>query len=166
MDVQKQQRIRGGGRLFDALKFRTMVPEVEVVLEVELREDRALRAEWEHDCKLKRDPRITKIGKFLRRSSLDEIPQLVNVLRGELSLIGPRPLPNYHHDQLPSSVRKLRERVKPGMTGFWQVSGRSEVGSDGMVRWDPYCVRNWLLWLDIVILVRTVRVVIGGHGAA
>ena len=90
---------------------------------------------------------------------------LINVLRGDMSLIGPRPLPNYHHEQLPPSVRKLRERVRPGMTGLWQVSGRSEVGSDGMVRWDPYYVHNWSLWLDIVILVRTVRVVIRGSGA-
>jgi Undecaprenyl-phosphate galactose phosphotransferase WbaP len=163
--IFKQKRIGEDGRVFDTWKFRTMVPDAEAVLEQQLDQDEALRAEWERDCKLSRDPRITKLGRFLRRSSLDEIPQLVNVLRGEMSLIGPRPLPNYHHEQLPSSVRKLRERVKPGMTGLWQVSGRSEVGSDGMVRWDPYYVRNWSLWLDVVILVRTVRVVMAGSGA-
>jgi len=164
--IFKQERVGEDGRVFETLKFRTMVPRAEAVLERTLREDAALRAEWESGCKLRQDPRITIIGRFLRRSSLDEIPQLVNVLRGEMSLIGPRPLPHYHHDQLPTSVRMLRERVKPGMTGLWQVSGRSEVGSGGMVRWDPYYVRNWSLWLDIVILVRTVRVVIGGRGAA
>lgn len=163
--IFKQKRIGQGGRMFDTWKFRTMVPDAESVLEKKLQEDPILREEWERDCKLSKDPRITRIGKWLRRSSLDEIPQLVNVLSGDMSLIGPRPLPNYHHEQLPASVRKLRERVKPGMTGLWQVSGRSEVGSDGMVRWDPYYVRNWSLWLDVVILVRTIRVVIGGSGA-
>jgi Undecaprenyl-phosphate galactose phosphotransferase WbaP len=164
--IFKQERVGEDGRVFETLKFRTMIPRAEAVLERTLREDAALRAEWESGCKLSQDPRITKIGRFLRRSSLDEIPQLVNVLRGEMSLIGPRPLPNYHHQQLPASVRRLRERVKPGSTGLWQVSGRSEVGSDGMVRWDPYYVRNWSLWLDIVILVRTVRVVLEGRGAS
>jgi len=163
--IFKQQRVGQDGRIFNTWKFRTMVPDAEAVLALKLQEDAALRAEWAHDCKLSHDPRITKLGTFLRRSSLDEIPQLVNVLRGDMSLIGPRPLPNYHHELLPPSVRKLRERVRPGMTGLWQVSGRSEVGSDGMVRWDPYYVHNWSLWLDIVILVRTVRVVIRGSGA-
>ena len=163
--IFKQKRVGQDGRIFDTWKFRTMVPNAEAVLEQKLQEDSALREEWERDCKLSKDPRITRLGGLLRRSSLDEIPQLVNVLSGDMSLIGPRPLPNYHHEQLPPSVRKLRERVKPGMTGLWQVSGRSEVGSDGMVRWDPYYVRNWSLWLDVVILVRTVRVVIVGSGA-
>lgn len=163
--IFKQKRIGQGGRIFNTWKFRTMVPDAEAVLEKKLQEDPALREEWERGCKLSKDPRITGLGRLLRRSSLDEIPQLVNVLRGDMSLIGPRPLPNYHHEQLPPSVRKLRERVKPGMTGLWQVSGRSEVGSDGMARWDPYYVRNWSLWLDIVILVRTIRVVMGGRGA-
>ena len=163
--IFKQKRIGEDGRVFDTWKFRTMVPDAEIVLEKKLQDDAELRDEWELDCKLSNDPRITRVGKFLRRSSLDEIPQLVNVLKGEMSLIGPRPLPGYHHEQLPPSVRKLRERVKPGMTGLWQVSGRSELGSDGMIRWDPYYVRNWSLWLDIVILVRTVRVVIRGSGA-
>lgn len=163
--IFKQKRIGQEAVTFDTLKFRTMVMDAEAVLEQKLAEDPKLRAEWEHDCKLRKDPRITRVGRFLRRTSLDEIPQLINVLKGDMSLIGPRPLPNYHHDRLPPSVRKLRERVKPGMTGLWQVSGRSEVGSDGMVCWDPYYVRNWSLWLDVVILVRTVRVVVFGHGA-
>ena len=163
--IFKQKRVGQDGRSFDTWKFRTMVPDAEAVLAQKLQEDAALREEWQRDCKLSEDPRITRVGRFLRRSSLDEIPQLVNVLSGEMSLIGPRPLPDYHHEQLPYSVRRLRERVKPGMTGLWQVSGRSEVGSDGMMRWDPYYVRNWSLWLDLVILMRTVRVVIAGSGA-
>jgi lipopolysaccharide/colanic/teichoic acid biosynthesis glycosyltransferase len=124
-----------------------------------------LRKEWETQFKLRHDPRITSIGNFLRRTSMDELPQLVNVLRGEMSLVGPRPLPEYHHQELPERVKKLRDRVRPGMTGLWQVSGRSEAGTQGMARWDTYYVRNWSLWLDIVILVRTIRTVISRHGA-
>jgi lipopolysaccharide/colanic/teichoic acid biosynthesis glycosyltransferase len=93
------------------------------------------------------------------------LPQLINVLRGEMSLVGPRPLPVYHHTQLPTAVRALRERVRPGMTGMWQVSGRSHAGTTGMQKWDTYYVRNWSVWLDVVILVRTVRAVVRGNGA-
>jgi Undecaprenyl-phosphate galactose phosphotransferase WbaP len=163
--IFKQVRIGQGGTKFDTLKFRTMVPDAEKVLEQALKKDDALRAEWEAHCKLLNDPRITKVGKILRKTSLDEIPQLINVLRGQMSLVGPRPLPGYHYDQLPQSVRHLRERVKPGMTGMWQVSGRSDAGNEGMIRFDPYYVRNWSLWLDIIILARTVRVVLFGSGA-
>lgn len=163
--IYKQKRIGQGGEEFEAWKFRTMVPNADQVLERCLANDPALRIEWEANCKLQKDPRITRIGNFLRKTSLDEIPQLINVLRAEMSLIGPRPLPDYHYARLPLSVRRLRERVRPGMTGLWQVSGRSDAGDEGMVRWDPYYVRNWSLWLDIVILVRTLRVVIAGSGA-
>ncbi len=160
-----QRRLGQGETPFDTWKFRTMVPNAEAVLEEKLREDPELRAEWEKNCKLRKDPRITKVGRFLRITSLDEIPQLINVLRGEMSLIGPRPLPAYHYYKLPNSIRNVRKRVKPGMTGLWQVSGRSNAGNEGMIRWDPYYVRNWSLWLDIVILVRTARVVLLGSGA-
>ena len=124
-----------------------------------------LAEEWNRNFKLKKDPRVTRMGGFLRKTSLDELPQLFNVLKGEMSLVGPRPLPRYHQDKMPENIRALRERVRPGITGLWQVSGRSDAGPAGMERWDTYYVRNWSLWLDIVILVRTVRVVIGGHGA-
>ncbi|MEM8867070.1 MAG: sugar transferase, partial [Verrucomicrobiota bacterium] len=163
--IYKQKRIGQGATEFETWKFRTMVPNAETVLQEKLAEDPALKEEWETHFKLREDPRITKVGKVLRKTSLDEIPQLVNVLRGQMSLIGPRPLPSYHYAELPPSVRRLRERVKPGMTGLWQVSGRSDAGNEGMVRWDPYYVRNWSLWLDIVILVRTFRVVLAGSGA-
>ncbi|ADE53434.1 undecaprenyl-phosphate galactose phosphotransferase WbaP [Coraliomargarita akajimensis] len=163
--IYKQRRIGQFGMPFQTWKFRTMVMDADRVLEEHLRADPALREEWREHCKLRKDPRITRVGRFLRKTSLDEIPQLINVLKGDMSLIGPRPLPEYHYIQLPKSVQKLRERVKPGMTGLWQVSGRSDAGNEGMVRWDPYYVRNWSLWLDIVILVRTVRVVLLGSGA-
>ncbi len=163
--IFRQKRIGQGGTSFDTLKFRTMVPDAERVLEEALSKDPALREEWERDCKLRKDPRITRVGQFLRKTSLDEIPQLINVLRGQMSLVGPRPLPGYHYKKLPADVQKLRERVKPGMTGLWQVSGRSDAGDEGMVRFDPYYVRNWSVWLDLVILFRTVRVVLLGSGA-
>ena len=160
-----QVRVGRDGATFRAWKLRTMVPDAEAVLERALAEDDALRAEWETYFKLERDPRITRVGAFLRTTSLDELPQLWNVVEGTMSLVGPRPLPAYHHDELPERVRNLRERVRPGLTGLWQVSGRSDAGNTGMERWDPYYVRNWSPWLDAVILVRTVKVVLRGSGA-
>lgn len=160
-----QERVGKKGRTFRMRKFRTMVPDAEAVLTKRLAEDPALRHEWETTFKLRQDPRLTRIGAFLRRTSLDEIPQLINVLRGEMSLVGPRPLPAYHQEELPARVQQLRTNVRPGMTGLWQVSGRSDGGNEGLERWDAYYVRNWSVWLDIVILVRTVRVVLRGSGA-
>jgi lipopolysaccharide/colanic/teichoic acid biosynthesis glycosyltransferase len=142
-----------------------MVPNAEQKLKALLATDSALREEWEQNFKLKKDPRITKIGVFLRKTSLDELPQLINVLKGEMALVGPRPLPEYHLEQLPGNVQEIRARMRPGMTGLWQVSGRSDTGNLGMSKWDPYYVRNWSIWLDAVILVRTVRVVLFGSGA-
>lgn len=161
----RHERMERNGRLFHAWKFRTMLPDAEDLLKRKLAEDHVLRQEWETTFKLRKDPRITPIGRLLRRASLDELPQLVNVLRGEMSLVGPRPLPPYHHQELPERVRRLRDRVRPGITGLWQVSGRSESGNAGIAKWDAYYVRNWSVWLDIVILVRTIRAVFSGHGA-
>ena len=161
----RQERVGQGGRAFKTYKFRTMHPEAEKLLEQKLQQDPALRAEWEENFKLRKDPRITAIGRFLRITSMDELPQLINVLKGEMSLVGPRPLPTYHYYGLAERVRILRDRVRPGMTGLWQVSGRSESGIEGMERWDTYYVRNWSIWLDIVILFRTTRAVLHQDGA-
>jgi len=160
-----QVRIGQDGETFTAWKLRTMVPDADAALQRALDADPALREEWETFFKLEHDPRITRVGRLLRRTSLDELPQLINVLVGDMSLVGPRPLPRYHHEELVPRVRQLRERVRPGITGLWQVSGRSDSGNAGMERWDPYYVRNWSPWLDAVILVRTVRVVLQGSGA-
>lgn len=160
-----QPRIGRGGGVFRTAKFRTMVPNAEKVLEKALKKDAALRSEWETHFKLRKDPRITKVGSLLRKTSLDEIPQLLNVLRGTMSLVGPRPLPAYHFKDLPVQVQFLRDKVQPGITGLWQVSGRSDAGTAGMEKWDPYYVRNWSIWLDIVILVRTFKTVCCGSGA-
>jgi Undecaprenyl-phosphate galactose phosphotransferase WbaP len=163
--IYKQVRIGIGGRPFMTWKFRTMVPDAEAVLEMRLNKDPELRREWEANFKLRNDPRITVVGRVLRRFSLDELPQLLNVLKGTMSLVGPRPLPLYHHRQLSIRARGLRTRVRPGLTGFWQVSGRSDIGTDGMEYLDSYYVRNWSPWLDMVVLFRTIRIVISGQGA-
>lgn len=160
-----QERIGFRGGLFKAYKLRTMVPDAERVLQRKLAADPALKAEWEAHYKLKNDPRITPVGWFLRKTSLDELPQLWCVLTGTMALVGPRPLPGYHHSELKPRTQRLRVRVRPGITGLWQVSGRSDSGTAGMDKWDTYYVTNWSIWLDLVILARTVRAVLFGSGA-
>ncbi len=160
-----QERIGRGGKTFRVIKLRTMKPNAEAILQCYLESHPELRAEWQENFKLKDDPRVTRVGRWLRRFSLDELPQLLNVLKGEMSLVGPRPLPAYHHYELPQQVQLLRARVRPGMTGLWQINGRSDVGSEAMARWDAFYVRNWSIWLDLVVLMRTLRVVLKGYGA-
>ena len=160
-----QTRVGRKGKLFKAVKLRTMIPNADTALKQLLEKDAELKAEWDQFYKLKKDPRITPIGRFLRRFSLDELPQLINVLRGEMALVGPRPLPEYHQVELPESARLLRERVLPGMTGQWQVSGRGDCDLSEMELLDSFYVRNWSIWMDLYILARTIRVVLMGHGA-
>ncbi|WP_072714042.1 undecaprenyl-phosphate galactose phosphotransferase WbaP [Rhodothermus profundi] len=158
------QRIGYKGRPIRVIKFRTMVPNAQEVLETYLEQHPEARKEWEENFKLKNDPRVTRIGKWLRKFSLDELPQLWNVLRGELSLVGPRPI-------VEEEARKYGDkfdlylRVKPGVTGIWQVSGRNDTSYEYRVMLDSFYVRNWSIWLDLVILIRTIRVVLQGHGA-
>lgn len=157
-------RLGRRGRPFTAWKFRSMVTNADAVLKQHLIENHLLREEWERERKLKSDPRITRVGRFLRRTSLDELPQLWNVLRGEMSLVGPRPIVDeeiaYYEDKF-----ELYKRVHPGITGLWQVSGRNDVTYAERVNLDAYYVRNWSVWLDIYILLRTIWVVIIGDGA-
>jgi len=160
-----QPRIGRHGAVFVPWKLRTMVPDADQRLAEQLRADIALRTEWENGFKLRDDPRLTRLGRWLRRWSLDELPQLWNVLKGEMSLVGPRPLPAYHQAQMDADARRLREQVLPGITGLWQVSGRSDCGPEEMARWDIYYVRNWSLSLDLVILAKTLRAVLSGRGA-
>jgi Undecaprenyl-phosphate galactose phosphotransferase WbaP len=160
-----QHRVGRSGRPFCPLKFRTMRTGAETELEQTLAGSEALKKEWAQNCKLRNDPRVTPLGKLLRRTSLDELPQILNVLAGQMSLVGPRPLPDYHHEQLAEAARTPRGRVRPGMTGLWQVSGRSETGTAGMEKWDTYYVRNWSIWLDVIILARTFLAVLKGSGA-
>lgn len=159
-----QSRIGRGGSRFSMWKFRTMRRDAEAVLEQCLAADPALREEWQQSRKLRKDPRLTRIGRFLRRTSLDELPQFWNVLRGEMSLVGPRPLPDYHLLDFGEHFQRLRFRVLPGITGLWQINGRSD-DIDRLEHYDTYYIRNWGPWLDLYILARTIRVVLFREGA-
>jgi Undecaprenyl-phosphate galactose phosphotransferase WbaP len=162
----RQEREGRGGRSIHVLKLRTMYSGAESMLERHLDENPEARAEWDQFCKLRNDPRILPgIGGFLRRTSLDELPQLINILRGDMSLVGPRPFPIYHNNRFNEDFRTLRLQVTPGLTGLWQIKARSDGNLDVQESLDSYYVRNWSLWLDIYILIRTVRVVINTQGA-
>lgn len=163
--VFSQVRLGRDNVPFKAYKLRTMVPDADRALMRSLENNPELRAEWNAHYKLKKDPRITPIGNLLRKTSLDELPQLWCVLAGKMALVGPRPLPEYHHNALNDRTQHLRAKVLPGITGLWQVSGRSECGTEGMDRWDTYYVTNWSIWLDLAIIFRTAHVVFFGHGA-
>ena len=155
----RQRRIGRGYKGFGCLKFRTMRRDADRVLASMLEADPKLRAEFERDHKLKRDPRITPLGKFLRRSSLDELPQFINVLRGEMSVVGPRPIV---WDELRRYGRNMDEvlSVRPGLTGLWQVSGRNNLTYRTRVRLDLTYVRQRSFWLDLGIVLRTIGVVL------
>jgi lipopolysaccharide/colanic/teichoic acid biosynthesis glycosyltransferase len=155
-----------GGKPIRILKLRSMYPDADAILERYLEENREAREEWERYCKLRKDPRVLPgVGHFLRRSSLDELPQFWNILIGQMSLVGPRPFPSYHMRQFPSAFRDLRVKVRPGLTGLWQISARSEGDLEVQEVLDTYYIRNWSLWLDIFILSRTARAVFFGQGA-
>lgn len=158
------ERIGRDGQKFMCFKFRSMVTNAQEVLEELLRKDPVARAEWESDFKLKSDPRISKIGHFLRRTSLDELPQLWNVLRGDMSLVGPRPVVNAELERYGDDVVYYL-MARPGMTGLWQVSGRNDVDYDTRVYFDTWYVKNWSMWTDIAILFKTIKVVAGNKGA-
>lgn len=158
------ERVGQNGRKFKCYKFRSMVVNAQEVLKDLLERDPVARAEWEKDFKLKNDPRVNPIGHFLRRTSLDELPQLWNVLRGEMSLVGPRPVVLAELERYGGDVVYYL-MAKPGMTGLWQVSGRNDVDYDTRVYFDAWYVKNWSLWTDIAILFKTISVVMGREGA-
>ncbi len=162
--IYGHERIGQDGKPFKCLKFRSMVTNSKDVLNELLQNDPEAKREWDTTFKLKNDPRITKIGAVLRRTSLDELPQLFNVLKGEMSLVGPRPI-------ITAELERYNEEVdyyllsKPGMTGLWQVSGRSDVDYETRVYLDAWYVKNWSMWNDIAILFKTVGVVLKKDGA-
>jgi Undecaprenyl-phosphate galactose phosphotransferase WbaP len=162
--LYRHWRVGSGGRMFACIKFRTMVTDAEQRLRQVLEADPAAAAEWAADHKLTNDPRVTPIGLFLRRSSLDELPQLLNVLRGEMSLVGPRPIVQAEVERYGFHINYYYE-AKPGLTGLWQVSGRNDTGYARRVRLDVWYVRNWTLWHDIAILFKTVPAVFLRRGA-
>jgi exopolysaccharide production protein ExoY len=162
--IYSHSRTGRHGRSFGCLKFRTMVPNADQVLRDLLHRDPDLQLEWVRDQKLRNDPRVTALGRFLRRTSLDELPQLWNVLKGDMSLVGPRPI-------VPEEFGRYGRRLdsyltaKPGVTGLWQVMGRSDACYRRRVALDSYYVRKRSLLMDVLILLRTVKVVLGGRGA-
>lgn len=161
--ILRQERIGKNGKRFICYKFRTMYIDAEDQLKKILEEDNDARTEWESYWKLKNDPRITSVGKFLRNSSLDELPQIINVLKGEMSLVGPRPY-------LPREEKFLQDygdvilNAPPGITGLWQTYGRSDKTYQERLSLDSWYVRNWNLWLDLVILMKTALVVVKREG--
>ncbi len=168
-----QTRIGRDGRRFRCWKFRTMLPDAEERLQDLLATDMDARKEWERYQKLRNDPRITPLGRFLRGTSLDELPQLLNVLLGDMSLVGPRPIvapevSGYPKDRAYYESQDFAYYVRclPGLTGLWQVSGRNETTHDERIRLDRWYARNHSVWLDLVILLKTVRVVLGRTGSA
>ena len=159
-----QDRIGKDGKSIKIYKYRSMGTGADKILEEMMAKDEKIREEYEKNKKLKDDPRITKVGEFLRRTSLDEFPQFINVLKGEMSFVGPRPY-------LPREKKDMGEyygkiiKSKPGITGMWQTHGRSETDFEERLELDEYYYRNWSLWLDIVIIIKTIKNVIGGKGA-
>ncbi|WP_447677273.1 sugar transferase [Methylobacterium sp. M6A4_1b] len=157
--IYRHRRIGCYGREFDCLKFRTMVTNADAVLEALLRTDPAAAAEWRRTQKLVRDPRITWIGRTLRRTSLDELPQIFNVLRGDMSCVGPRPIVRAELIRY-GAHSDLFQSVRPGMTGLWQVSGRSSLDYEDRVMLDCQYVKDWSVWSDLNILIRTIPAVL------
>ena len=168
-----QPRVGRNRSRFDCLKFRTMVPDAQERLQSHLAENPDAREEWRKFQKLKNDPRITWIGRILRKTSLDELPQLINVLRGEMSLVGPRPiiapeLEGYAGDRkyYESDEFAHYARMRPGITGLWQVSGRASTTHDERIRLDRWYALNWSIWLDVIIILKTVRAAVLGTGSS
>lgn len=165
-----QKRVGRGGREFKAWKFRSMVHHADKVLDRYLAENPEARKEWEETHKLANDPRVTTIGKFLRATSFDELPQLWNVLWGEMSLVGPRPIidsPTYdaaYIREYPDEFEAY-QTVRPGLTGLWQVRCRNNGVYELRIYWDMYYIRNWCVWLDLYLIMRTVKTVLFREGA-
>jgi undecaprenyl-phosphate galactose phosphotransferase len=158
------QRVGAHGESFYCLKFRTMVVDADRVLAEALARDPGLAAEWAATRKLVNDPRVTRVGRFLRKTSLDELPQLMNVLRLEMSLVGPRPIVESEISYYGEDIAQYFA-IRPGLTGLWQVSGRSSISYARRVQLDVWYVNNWTIWHDIVVLLKTIPAVLGRQGA-
>jgi lipopolysaccharide/colanic/teichoic acid biosynthesis glycosyltransferase len=167
--LYRQQRVGERGRVFKVMKFRTMEKNADERLQSILDRSPEAREEWDRYHKLKNDPRVTALGKFLRKYSLDELPQMWNVLRGEMSLIGFRPFTPGELDSLPNLHRRvpigLYDSTKPGLSGLWQVTVRADAAFEDRTHIDLYYMRNWSLFLDLYLLIRTAGVVLTGKGA-
>jgi UDP-galactose-lipid carrier transferase len=162
--LYRHRRIGAGGRAFDCIKFRSMVMDADVVMRRVLMTDPVAAEEWATTQKLRDDPRVTRIGRFLRRSSLDELPQLLNVICGEMSLVGPRPIVQAEVARYGADIEHYYA-ARPGITGLWQISGRSDMSYGRRVKLDAWYVHNWTLWHDIAILFKTIPAVFLQRGA-
>lgn len=158
------KRVGRNGKVIKCWKFRSMVVNSQEILEKLLAENEEMRIQWEKDRKLEHDPRITKFGKILRKTSMDELPQLINILLGEMSLVGPRPVTEPELEKY-GDYKDYVLSVKPGLSGMWQISGRSDTGYEERISYDTYYIQNWSIWLDIWILIKSVWVVLLGKGA-
>lgn len=158
-------RIGKDGKPFQCWKFRSMVMNSKEVLEKYLANNSEAQAEWDRDFKLRDDPRITPVGQFLRKTSLDELPQLWNVLKGEMSLVGPRPVVQEELDKYYGAAVKEYKSMRPGLTGLWQVSGRNDVSYDERVAMDVDYVHHWSVFKDIIIIFKTIGVMVKKKGA-
>lgn len=158
------RRIGRAGRIFHCLKFRTMVRDGDAVLATHFRDNPEAKAEWEETRKLKDDPRVTRVGAVLRRLSLDELPQIVNILLGDMSIVGPRPVVRDELEYYGKAV-VFYFKSRPGLTGLWQVSGRNDVSYDSRVAFDRHYVENWSLAGDIRIILKTVPAVCMSRGS-
>ena len=162
--LYKHKRIGKDGEYFTAYKFRSMFSNSDELFKELIENDPDLKKEWEANFKLRNDPRVTKIGKFLRRTSFDEFPQIINILKGEMSLVGPRPITNAEVEKYGEDYQRIFS-VKPGLTGLWQISGRSDSDYEERVSYDTYYLQSWSVWLDIWVLLKTFGVVFKGKGA-
>lgn len=162
--IYRQERIGHNGQPFIIYKFRTMVSNAEEILEACLADNQGLANEWRQTQKLKDDPRLTRAGRFLRKTSLDELPQLFNIIRGQMSIVGPRPIVDSEKERYGSRFAEYCE-VLPGLTGLWQVSGRNNTTYAQRVALDHFYVNNWSIWLDFQIILRTVPLIFRGNGA-
>ena len=158
------RRIGRDGKEFKCYKFQTMIPNAQEALEKYLAENPEARKEWEESFKLTDDPRVTKLGSILRKTSLDEMPQLWNVIKGDMSLVGPRPIVAKEIERYGEYFREYA-MVPPGITGMWQASGRSDTTYEERVEMDTWYVRNWSVWIDLMYLFKTVKIVFTGKGA-
>ena len=159
-----QERIGRNGEKIIIYKYRSMVTGADQILEKMMKEDSQIKEEYGKNKKLKNDPRVTKIGEFLRKTSLDEFPQFINVFKGEMSFVGPRPYLPREKNDMGTYYEKI-VKSKPGITGMWQTHGRSETDFEERLILDEYYFRNWSLWLDVVIIIKTIKNVIGKKGA-
>lgn len=159
-----QERVGHGGKIFRCYKLRSMVVDAADRLQEVIDSDPAAREEWDRTQKLTNDPRITRLGKFLRKSSLDELPQLWNILRGDMSIVGPRPIVDYEVPKYGTDFIYYTD-VRPGLTGPWQVSGRSDTSYDERVKLDVKYVREWSVFKDIVVIVKTIPAILLSKGA-